>query len=228
VLDLLAELLEPGMELIDAGAFLGYFTLAAAARVGARGRVWAFEPCAASRRLLERSVSRNRLANVTVVPLALGVSPGSLRAGSRPCICWPAPAEPDTITPGGERLFCPQCGAEYQQGITECADCEVALVAAPPAVDHPEPDLVQVAEISEPTLLPVVVGLLQSAGIEPLVEGDEVMGVLPVGQFGGGVWSGTGHGLSVVVKVPRGRAEEAETLLREAEEVSDGDDGEEE
>ncbi len=76
VLDALAELLAPGMEFIDAGAFLGYFTLAAAVRVEARGRVWAFEPCAASRRLLERSVSRNRLTNVTVVAMALGAEPG--------------------------------------------------------------------------------------------------------------------------------------------------------
>lgn len=126
-------------------------------------------------------------------------------------------------------MICPECGAEYRPEITECADCEVPLVAAPPAVEHPEPDLVQVAEISEPSLLPVVVGLLESAGIEPVVEGDEIMGVLPVGQFGGGVWSGTGHGLSVLIKVPRARAEEAQALLREAEEIGDGgDDGEEE
>lgn len=76
VLDALADLLQPGMEFVDVGAFLGYFTLAAAARVESRGRVWAFEPSAESRRLLERSVARNHLGNVTVVPLALGGSPG--------------------------------------------------------------------------------------------------------------------------------------------------------
>jgi FkbM family methyltransferase len=79
VLDLLAEKLAPGMQFVDAGAFLGYFTLAAAARVGRQGRVWAFEPCAESRRLLERSVRRNDLTNVTVVPRALGARAGEGR-----------------------------------------------------------------------------------------------------------------------------------------------------
>ena len=29
-------------------------------------------------------------------------------------------------------MICPKCGAEYRQGYTSCADCEVDLVAAPP------------------------------------------------------------------------------------------------
>lgn len=76
VLELLAERLGPGMEFVDVGAFLGYFTLAAAVRVGPEGRVWAFEPRAANRRLIERSVRRNRLTQVSVSGLALGASPG--------------------------------------------------------------------------------------------------------------------------------------------------------
>lgn len=77
LLELLEERLEPGMEVVDAGAFLGWVTLAAAARVGAGGRVWAFEPRAASRALLERSCRRNRLRQVTVVPAALGARAGA-------------------------------------------------------------------------------------------------------------------------------------------------------
>lgn len=115
-------------------------------------------------------------------------------------------------------MFCPECGAEYQPGVTECADCEVPLVDQPPVVPHPEPDLVEVTETSDPALLPVLVSVLESAGIEPVVEGDEVMGVLPVGHFGGGKWSAGGHGLKVVIRVPRERAEEARALLTEVEE----------
>src|SRR5260370_11896133 len=30
-------------------------------------------------------------------------------------------------------MFCPQCKAEYRQGFTRCADCDVDLVCEPPA-----------------------------------------------------------------------------------------------
>ncbi len=121
-------------------------------------------------------------------------------------------------------MFCPECGAEYREGITECSDCEVALVAEPPpAPAHPEPDLVEVLGTTDPALLPVVLSLLESAGIEAVVEGDEVMGVLPFGEFGGGRWSEEGRGLGVVVKVPRQQAEEAQRLLSDVQEGGEGD-----
>jgi hypothetical protein len=123
-------------------------------------------------------------------------------------------------------LFCPDCGAEYQDGVSECADCEVPLVDRPPAEPpHPEPDLVEVMETSDPALLPVLLSVLESAGIEPVVEGDEIMGVLPVGHFGGGKWNADGRGLNVVIRVSRERAEEARALLTEVEE-SGGEGGE--
>lgn len=116
-------------------------------------------------------------------------------------------------------MLCPRCGAEQESGVAECPGCGAPLGDAA----HPEPDLVELTEIAEPALLPVIVGLLESAGIEPVVEGDDVMGVLPVGQFGAGGWSGKGRGLSVVLKVPRERAEEAAALLAEAVELDDGE-----
>ncbi len=119
-------------------------------------------------------------------------------------------------------MFCPDCGAEYKVGVTECADCEVPLVAeSPPEPTHPEPNLVKLTEISEPALLPVLVGLLQSAGIQPVVDGDEIMGLWPVGQPVSG-WTGSGRGLSAVIHVPADRVEEARTLLAEVDEGQDG------
>ena len=138
------------------------------------------------------------------------------------------------IEPGGEApaadlsglvgggLFCPECGAEYKQGVARCADCEVPLTdEAPAEPPHPEPNLVKLTEVSEPALLPVLVGMLQAAGIQPVVDGDEIMGLWPVGQPVAG-WTGWGRGLSAVVHVPADRLEEARALLTEAETTEPG------
>lgn len=75
----LDRLLRPGMTFVDVGANEGLFSLHAARRVGAAGRVVAVEPSSRERRQLERNVARNRLGNVTIVPCALGGEAGSAR-----------------------------------------------------------------------------------------------------------------------------------------------------
>jgi FkbM family methyltransferase len=59
-------LVEPGDTVLDIGANAGFFTLLAAARVGPRGRVLAFEPLPGVRRDLEANVGLNRFGNVTI------------------------------------------------------------------------------------------------------------------------------------------------------------------
>lgn len=71
------RLLQPGMTFVDVGANEGLYSLFAARRVGAVGRVVAIEPSSRERRQLERNVRRNLLGNVTIVPHALGASAGS-------------------------------------------------------------------------------------------------------------------------------------------------------
>lgn len=134
-----------------------------------------------------------------------------------PLVTGEEPAAADLSDLEGGGRFCPECGAEYRQGVAECADCEVPLTDQRPAEpEHPEPNLVELTEISEPALLPVVVGLLQSAGIRPVVDGEEIMGLWPVGQPVAG-WTGWGRGLSAVIHVPADRLEEARALMAEAE-----------
>jgi FkbM family methyltransferase len=70
----LDQVLEPGMVFLDVGANDGYFTLFAARRLGAGGRVIAVEPSSRERINLQRNIEANGLANVTVVPLALGAT----------------------------------------------------------------------------------------------------------------------------------------------------------
>jgi FkbM family methyltransferase len=65
-LGLIHALLEPGEVVWDVGAHHGYVTLCAASRVGAGGRVHAFEPFRRNRRMLQRHVAWNRMSHVSV------------------------------------------------------------------------------------------------------------------------------------------------------------------
>ncbi|MEX2430584.1 MAG: FkbM family methyltransferase [Dehalococcoidia bacterium] len=68
---ILRRTVKPGMAVVDIGAQLGYYTLLAARLVGTAGTVTAFEPDKRHLPLLLRSVRRNALQNVTVVPKAV-------------------------------------------------------------------------------------------------------------------------------------------------------------
>jgi FkbM family methyltransferase len=67
----LTAFLQPGMNVIDIGAHIGYFVLMAARRVGPAGRIWAFEPAPENFRLLVRNIDLNRYTNVIAVPKAI-------------------------------------------------------------------------------------------------------------------------------------------------------------
>lgn len=112
-------------------------------------------------------------------------------------------------------MFCPQCDSEYQEGYTRCADCDVALVEELP----PEPrgtaemELEQVYETTDPTLLPVIKSVLESAGIPYMLEGEGSFAMLPLG---GGFVNERHQALGVEIHVARERAEEARALLASA------------
>jgi FkbM family methyltransferase len=77
VTDAVATALRPGDVFVDVGANIGYFTVLAAAIVGDRGRVIAFEPHEGAREALEETIQRNgALPTVEVVPVALADADG--------------------------------------------------------------------------------------------------------------------------------------------------------
>jgi len=71
--------LRAGDTFVDVGANIGVYSLWAARRVGASGRVYSFEPVPSTRELLERNVAENEFEQVEVVPKGVGAKPGSLR-----------------------------------------------------------------------------------------------------------------------------------------------------
>jgi hypothetical protein len=64
-------------------------------------------------------------------------------------------------------MFCPLCKAEYRQGFTRCADCDVELVPSLPAGAAPVPrgDLVLVWKGTDPVFFGQLVHSLDGAGI---------------------------------------------------------------
>ena len=110
-------------------------------------------------------------------------------------------------------MFCPKCEAEYREGIYECADCGVALVESLPAKEvHPDVELIAVFETADPALLPVVKSVLEAAEIPFFVQGDEAMGLLPVGRFATGLTQ-KGQGMVAIIHVDKDHEERAREVL---------------
>lgn len=78
--------LRPGMTVVDVGANCGLYTMLAARRVGAGGRVVAIEASPREQARLADHVDLNALENVTIIPAAAGEAAGraSLRMAQWP------------------------------------------------------------------------------------------------------------------------------------------------
>jgi len=105
-------------------------------------------------------------------------------------------------------MFCPACRAEYREGFTVCADCEVDLVATLAHDERPNMKLVTVFDSTNPALIGIAKTVLDGAGIEFLVLGDD----------GARVFSGNPFLARVRIQVEKKLAEEAEALLSEISE----------
>lgn len=129
-------------------------------------------------------------------------------------------------------MHCPECGVEYREGFDRCHDCDVALVSGPDSPDRgsstrdgglgrddDQRALVPVLRTTDPALLPVVKSLLQSADIPYFVQGEEAMGLFPLGPFGG---HHSRSRLGAVIHVPPDRVDEVRELLQEELDVDDG------
>jgi hypothetical protein len=73
-------------------------------------------------------------------------------------------------------MYCPECHAEYRDGFTECADCQVPLLSGirqPEPSERPAPDsgLVVVLETNNRIQLALAKGLLEDSDIPFFVLG---------------------------------------------------------
>jgi FkbM family methyltransferase len=66
-----AAFLKPGMQVFDIGANIGLYSITAAKRIGASGRVLAFEPSIESYERLRRNLELNHVTTVSTIKIAL-------------------------------------------------------------------------------------------------------------------------------------------------------------
>jgi FkbM family methyltransferase len=71
------ELVKEGMNVVDIGANIGYYTLLAARRVGPNGRVYAFEPEPQNFKRLRENIQLNGYKNVVAVQKAVSHQAGT-------------------------------------------------------------------------------------------------------------------------------------------------------
>ena len=78
-------------------------------------------------------------------------------------------------------MFCPKCRAEYREGFTVCADCEIGLVDVIPEVGKPEfVDFKEVLTTYNPGDVAFIKSLLESEGIQYFFKGENFMYVRPL------------------------------------------------
>ncbi|MBC8426639.1 DUF2007 domain-containing protein [bacterium] len=108
-------------------------------------------------------------------------------------------------------MYCPRCGSEYVEGVTECGDCEVSLQLEPPPPPGPreELNLVPVHETGDAIRSALVKSLLDEAQIPYLARNDQLQDLfgfgrlVPVNPISG----------PVIFMVPEQHAAEARELL---------------
>jgi len=77
-------LLRSDEEVIDVGANYGIYTLTMAQCVGARGKVWAFEPASSTAGFLRKSIEAQEVSNIECIQAALSNRKGSAQLGLQP------------------------------------------------------------------------------------------------------------------------------------------------
>jgi hypothetical protein len=112
-------------------------------------------------------------------------------------------------------VLCPNCGAEYIEGITVCSTCNVPLVNEPPPGIEPEfINFVTVYETGDPTYIAFAKSFFESEGTKYYVKGEGLQDLFAGGRLGTGFNPVIGP---VEIQVDEKDVEKAKDLLRQIE-----------
>jgi len=102
-------------------------------------------------------------------------------------------------------MFCPNCKAEYVEGITICTDCEIELVDQLPEINHEEnATFVPILSTKSMGDIAIIKSLLDEQGIEYFIQGENMLHVL-------------GSIDTAILNVKEEQAEEVKELLKDFE-----------
>jgi len=112
-------------------------------------------------------------------------------------------------------MFCPNCGAEYIEGITACSTCDVPLVnELPPAIEPEFIKFVTVYRTGDPVFIPFAKSMLDSEGIKYFLRGEGLQDLFAGGRLGTGFNPVIGP---VEIQVDEKDVEKAKELLSQME-----------
>jgi hypothetical protein len=80
-------------------------------------------------------------------------------------------------------MFCPKCRAEYIEGFSTCADCNVDLVEDLPPLEEEQPEFINYVELLatyNPADIVFLKSLLESEGIQYFFKGEHFMYMRPL------------------------------------------------
>jgi hypothetical protein len=83
-------------------------------------------------------------------------------------------------------MFCPNCKAEYREGITKCADCEIELVDKLSEEDDldyeidPDINFIEILRTNNLVDLAFIKGILDNKGINYFIKGEIMQNIRPV------------------------------------------------
>ncbi len=84
-------------------------------------------------------------------------------------------------------MFCPNCKSEYREGFTECADCELPLVAelgVDPEIELLDDQLVSLHETGHPDELGALLELLESGDVPYVVHAGTALALFEGRELG--------------------------------------------
>lgn len=73
-------------------------------------------------------------------------------------------------------MFCPECGIDYEEGMTHCMDCDVVLIHEPEEEEAEDAEFLPLVEVTDAGAFALVTSYLEQAGVAWFVQSEPPLG----------------------------------------------------